>query len=80
MCIAGFKGDGTSCSGKIMLMLPSVSIFSVIAFYVFYVDLNECEEINDCHENSSCINTLGSFQCICLDGFVGDGRNDCSSK
>ena len=32
-----------------------------------------------CHENASCLNTYGSFECMCFDGFEGDGNN-CTSK
>lgn len=31
---------------------------------------------DDCSENAECINTEGSFECVCKLGFTGDGR-DC---
>uniref|UniRef100_A0A8C6QTC1 Uromodulin n=1 Tax=Nannospalax galili TaxID=1026970 RepID=A0A8C6QTC1_NANGA len=34
-------------------------------------DLDECAtpEAHNCSANSSCVNTLGSYDCVCLDGF-----------
>jgi len=43
-------------------------------------DIDECElGINNCHENSTCVDVVGSFVCICNNGFDGDGVN-CTSK
>lgn len=30
---------------------------------------------NKCHSNAKCINTIGSYDCICNKGFSGDGFN-----
>lgn len=43
----------------------------------YFVDINECNSTttNDCDEASqNCVNTEGSFECNCKDGFrkVGD--------
>ena len=27
-----------------------------------------------CGENSTCVNTVGSFKCVCKDGFIADGE------
>ena len=44
------------------------------------VDIDECAiELDNCHENATCNNTFGSFECICNSGFDGDGVN-CTSK
>ena len=45
------------------------------------LDFDECDDssTNDCHINASCINSVGSFECICTDGFVGNGVN-CSGE
>ena len=49
-------------------------------FFSFLIDINECAEgRNNCHENATCINTFGSFECTCKVGFTGDGVN-CTSK
>ena len=42
----------------------------------FCRDLDECQadkEYNFCDGNATCTNTLGSYECDCLDGFEGDG-------
>ena len=45
-------------------------------------DINECSEMGSdfdlCGINSECINTPGSYQCICSDGFTGNGKEACS--
>jgi hypothetical protein len=46
-------------------------------------DVNECAEgyPNECHKDSLCVNTLGSYECECLPGFTeesgGDGEMQC---
>ena len=44
-------------------------------------DIDECvsEEMNDCHVNSTCDNTIGNYSCICDEGFSGSGF-ECQSK
>ena len=47
---------------------------------MFIADIDECATVIDnCHENASCNNTFGSFECACNVGFDGDGVN-CTSK
>lgn len=37
------------------------------------VDINECREVVDaCSSNEECVNTMGSYQCICKTGFRRD--------
>ena len=44
------------------------------------VDIDECFEGRDtCHSNATCMDTDGSFECTCDNGFTGDGYN-CSGK
>ena len=48
--------------------------------YILYsLDADECsqESTNQCHLNANCTNTVGSYNCKCIAGFTGDGR-DCS--
>jgi len=47
--------------------------------YVFLLlDINECD-LNVCHEDANCTNTIGSFECQCRPGYSGDGRT-CDGK
>ena len=39
--------------------------------------MNECET-NRCHEKANCTDTIGSFQCMCNNGYEGDGINRCT--
>lgn len=39
-------------------------------------DLNECQD-SPCHEKAICQNVIGSFFCICNEGFMGDGVKSC---
>lgn len=36
-------------------------------------DINECLNDNECQKNSLCLNTEGSYKCICKDGYIGNG-------
>ena len=42
-------------------------------------DVDECQGVNECHENAMCSNTDGSYECTCDQGFSGDGRQ-CEGK
>ena len=51
----------------------------------FCTDIDECEIPGQCHWEADCTNTNGSFECTCLSGFTGDGKNctdvnECSRK
>ena len=39
-------------------------------------DVDECLEGKDeCHDNATCTNTVGAYNCTCKFGFEGDGLN-----
>ncbi|XP_036357403.1 uncharacterized protein LOC115209782 isoform X2 [Octopus sinensis] len=42
------------------------------------IDINECEEVHDCHEKANCTNLEGSYNCTCFPGLNGNGIN-CTS-
>ena len=44
-------------------------------------DIDECfnDTLNNCHDNATCTDTVGSFECSCEEGFTGDGVN-CTGK
>lgn len=86
-CLNGYSGNGVSCTGKITIDV-SFNVFfffscALLFSYLRLVDVNECEtdEISDyykylahnCHNDSICTNTNGSFYCTCLVGYSGDG-------
>lgn len=43
---------------------------------MYFVDVNECK-IGEfvCDVNAECLNTLGSYICVCISGYFGDGGN-----
>ena len=43
------------------------------------LDVNECTYDNLCHQNATCVNLIGSYNCTCNEGFIGDGIN-CNGK
>ena len=56
----------------IILYMPD--IFLVI------VDIDECRNSSyKCDQYANCINTVGSYNCSCKEGFTGDGLS-CSGK
>ena len=47
---------------------------------LFSTDINECISGSAvCHDNATCTNTDGSYECTCDTGFSGDGFN-CTSE
>ena len=44
--------------------------------------MNEClgENAVSCASNATCHNSIGSYRCICDNGFRGDGYTDCERK
>ena len=47
------------------------------SYRVICIDVDECSlpEKNNCHSESTCTNTSGSFTCVCNTGYDGDGVN-----
>jgi len=45
------------------------------------VDVDECSQGGSgCHKNAKCTNSIGSFHCACMDGWVGDGKTSCHGQ
>lgn len=39
------------------------------------LDIDECARDSDnCDLNANCVNTQGSFECVCREGYEGNGR------
>ena len=64
----------------------SIFIYLILNCKLYYVtpfciDIDECEtELDNCHENANCSDTVGSFECTCVEGYEGDGVIQCESK
>jgi len=43
-------------------------------------DIDECQTANACHQNATCKNTKGSYNCTCKGGFKGNGRINCTES
>ena len=44
---------------------------------ISFIDINECDAQNECHANADCSNSIGSYECICRQGYAGNGT-ECS--
>lgn len=40
------------------------------------LDINECES-SPCAESAQCVNTNGSFTCLCPEGYTGKAQEEC---
>ena len=73
----GTEGERINCWVKALWCLnPERSMIRVVITLLVCLDLDECETYNGgCSVNANCINTPGSFYCICKTYFNGDGFN-----
>lgn len=47
---------------------------ALLLFHCVAADIDECvDTAHDCDVNAECVNTPGSFDCICNSGHTGDG-------
>ena len=45
-------------------------------FALCFADVDECAMgTSDCHDNATCSNTIGTYECTCIFGYTGDGFN-----
>ena len=74
---------------KVRLLLKSSPIFrsminkedeGCLIKICLSTDVNECVEgLHGCDPNAICDNIVGSYNCTCKPGLIGDGRNSCIS-
>ena len=70
-CISGFIGTGFNCSSTLLSLM-----YAIVDFSVFLVsDIDECGDsnLNNCSEIANCTDTVGSYECMCSEGYTGDG-------
>ena len=68
-CDAGFVKEINfgSCEGLHTFLASSFVVF----VQKYFLDVNECATDNDCDAASTtCVNTDGSYKCVCNEGFV----------
>ena len=75
-CRSGYQliAGSSQCEGN-TLKFHIAKEFNTTVFFWFYLDINECNGVNDCQQ--MCQNTDGSYVCSCTDGFTleADGRS-----
>ena len=56
-----------------------------VTYFPFALDINECSDgpgatdTDNCHDNATCANSDGSYDCECDRGYAGDGFS-CTGK
>lgn len=52
----------------------------LLNFNSYFTDINECASAgtNNCSSNTICTNTLGGYECNCVDGYHSDSFSTCS--
>uniref|UniRef100_A0A8C3AMM8 Si:ch211-241f5.3 n=1 Tax=Cyclopterus lumpus TaxID=8103 RepID=A0A8C3AMM8_CYCLU len=76
-------GDNVTCRGEMLIMVQRWFPLSVILRCLLpaRVDIDECLEENACDQNAACVNTPGSFHCVCNAGFgLKSGRSNFSGS
>ena len=80
-CNPGFSGDGTiACLSEFQLSTVNECKFQPIFRYDQHcsADINECDTgADNCVADATCMDTPGSFECVCDPGFSGDGTIEC---
>ena len=67
-----------ACDKEFLLILKPVCFLYISQ--IFSTDINECiRGSTECHDNATCTNTDGTYECTCDIGFSGDGFN-CTSE
>ena len=77
-CKPGFLGDpylSAGCLGKFCVRRKQCLFDNV---YLIIQDDDECSRPNTCGLNTDCLNTIGSFQCTCSQGYTGNPLVACA--
>ena len=57
-----------------MYTVQGNDVSSILLEFAFnFSDTNECVEQSPCDQNAQCTNSIGSFTCVCSNGYRGDG-------
>ena len=71
-CLPGYQGDGRVCRGQ-LVCFHFVREESIQ--YINSTEIDECaSDTDNCDINADCINTGGSFECVCRTGYEGNGQ------
>ena len=77
VCRVGYTRDANNtCIGKPPYITLTDSTHPIQNPHIFYInsDINECLLAEGgCDSNSDCVNTAGSFGCLCKLGYTGNG-------
>ena len=72
-CLLGYQGDGRDCAGRNTDL--KCEAYVIMYVHIHSADIDECaSDRANCDVNADCINTRGSFQCICRSGYQGSGQ------
>ena len=41
--------------------------------HILFLDIDECTSTNNCDTNATCVDTTGSYTCVCKTGYTGNG-------
>ena len=89
-CNVGYRGDGVTCKvGECddrrcppnqKCVSPTTNECHCNQGFIMNAELDFCEDVDecmfdhDCHQNSVCVDSDGTYACICNPGYIGDGR------
>ena len=58
----------------------NTSLSSVLEPFLLSLDIDECAAgTHDCSPDALCVNLIGSYNCTCKQGFLGNGK-DCQGR